>query len=314
MLYRSPDLMTGTQLPSSGLGHPVDQAYAPSLDIEGMIDKKLARRKEARYTVEDMDLGYSPDTFGGPHGVTQRPSSKAKAVYDKSPQVRDDCSVCGHYDCGCGGQQGTCTCTMDEGKSKVKFTTKTTPQTHPHIGWISPSGEDNVAPVGMNKHEDFARRLGFEGSNDLLGKGWIRYANTPKQLMLHYIKGDKNASVHAENYLKNNYWGQHITVDTAPPTIDYLGDYFDMYQGTELHQAIRHIRSRGEKVESMEPEEMIDAVVEGQNIEAVIRYSLQEVAPPGFEGTVKGMKKHSDISNPWALSWWMKGKGMKGTR
>lgn len=40
---------------------------------------------------------------------------------------------------------------------------------------------------------------------------------------------------------------------------------------------------------------------------------LDEVSPPGFEGTVKAMKKrHSDkIDNPWALAWWMKNKGYK---
>jgi hypothetical protein len=36
---------------------------------------------------------------------------------------------------------------------------------------------------------------------------------------------------------------------------------------------------------------------------------LDEVSPPGWEGTVKAMKKHKDITNPWALSWWMKGRG-----
>jgi len=40
--------------------------------------------------------------------------------------------------------------------------------------------------------------------------------------------------------------------------------------------------------------------------------NLGEVSPPGFEGTVLAMKKkHKDIENPWALSWWMKGKGDK---
>jgi hypothetical protein len=39
---------------------------------------------------------------------------------------------------------------------------------------------------------------------------------------------------------------------------------------------------------------------------------MDEVAPPGWEGTVKAMKKHSDkIDNPWALSWYMKDKGAK---
>ena len=39
--------------------------------------------------------------------------------------------------------------------------------------------------------------------------------------------------------------------------------------------------------------------------------TVSEVAPPGFEGTVKAMKKHKDIDNPWALAWSMKNKGYK---
>ena len=36
---------------------------------------------------------------------------------------------------------------------------------------------------------------------------------------------------------------------------------------------------------------------------------LDEKAPPGWKGTVKAMKKHKEISNPFALSWWMKNRG-----
>jgi hypothetical protein len=49
--------------------------------------------------------------------------------------------------------------------------------------------------------------------------------------------------------------------------------------------------------------------------------SVQEVAPPGMEGTVKAMKKHPELStgktpegkdkNIYALAWWMKNKGYK---
>lgn len=39
---------------------------------------------------------------------------------------------------------------------------------------------------------------------------------------------------------------------------------------------------------------------------------IQEVAPPGFEGTVKAMKRHKgEIDNPYALAWYMKNKGYK---
>ncbi len=41
------------------------------------------------------------------------------------------------------------------------------------------------------------------------------------------------------------------------------------------------------------------------------RESVSEVSPPGFKGTVKAMKKHKDIDNPWALAWSMKNKGYK---
>lgn len=43
----------------------------------------------------------------------------------------------------------------------------------------------------------------------------------------------------------------------------------------------------------------------------VISKNLDEVAPKGWEGTVKAMKKHSEIDNPWALAHYMKGKGYK---
>jgi hypothetical protein len=39
--------------------------------------------------------------------------------------------------------------------------------------------------------------------------------------------------------------------------------------------------------------------------------NIQEVSPPGFEGTVKAMKKRGEVDNPWALAWYMKKKGFK---
>lgn len=36
---------------------------------------------------------------------------------------------------------------------------------------------------------------------------------------------------------------------------------------------------------------------------------VNEVAPEGWEGTVKAMKSEPKIDNPWALAHWMKGKG-----
>lgn len=39
------------------------------------------------------------------------------------------------------------------------------------------------------------------------------------------------------------------------------------------------------------------------------RDDIVEVTPPGWEPTVKAMKKHPEIDNPWALAWSMKNKG-----
>lgn len=43
----------------------------------------------------------------------------------------------------------------------------------------------------------------------------------------------------------------------------------------------------------------------------VVKKNLKtlENAPPGWEGTVLGMKKHPEITNPWALAWWMADQG-----
>jgi hypothetical protein len=42
-----------------------------------------------------------------------------------------------------------------------------------------------------------------------------------------------------------------------------------------------------------------------------MKKKINEVAPSGWEGTVKAMKKHKEIDNPWALAWSMKKKGYK---
>lgn len=41
------------------------------------------------------------------------------------------------------------------------------------------------------------------------------------------------------------------------------------------------------------------------------KHEVVEVAPPGWSGTVKAMKSHKDIKNPFALAWAMKKRGAK---
>jgi hypothetical protein len=49
----------------------------------------------------------------------------------------------------------------------------------------------------------------------------------------------------------------------------------------------------------------------GQDEEPDFELDTTESAPKGWEGTVKAMKKHKDIDNPWALAHYMKNKGYK---
>ena len=53
------------------------------------------------------------------------------------------------------------------------------------------------------------------------------------------------------------------------------------------------------------------AKAEKEKEEDEIEEEFNEVAPPGWEGTVKKMKNDKSIDNPWALAWWMKSKGYK---
>jgi len=56
-------------------------------------------------------------------------------------------------------------------------------------------------------------------------------------------------------------------------------------------------------------EQLTDVDLDGK--EQLNDVELDEKAPPGWEGTVKAMKKNKDIENPWALAWSMKNKGEK---
>jgi|SRR5271157_212677 len=61
-------------------------------------------------------------------------------------------------------------------------------------------------------------------------------------------------------------------------------------------------------------EEMDMSHFGGLSVASVEKEAAEEkvaVAPEGWEGTVKDMKKDEDIDNPWALAWWMKDKGYK---
>ena len=109
------------------------------------------------------------------------------------------------------------------------------------------------------------------------------------------------------------------------------GDFFALPQGTDAgYYAVvkgtakrtqitarnlktgAEIKVRREQVIPMSREE----VTRGMRLHALrlaAEESIDEVSPPGFKGTVKAMKRHAEIDNPYALSWWMKKRGARST-
>lgn len=62
----------------------------------------------------------------------------------------------------------------------------------------------------------------------------------------------------------------------------------------------------------MMPMEMDGGCCEGDYMETELKEDdIDEKAPPGYEKVVKGLKKDSDVDNPWAVAWSMKNKGIK---
>ncbi len=63
--------------------------------------------------------------------------------------------------------------------------------------------------------------------------------------------------------------------------------------------------------------DQIDRSLIAETCEAMVRRLdkvLSEVAPPGWSSTVKDMKKHKEIDNPFALAWSMHKKGAKPSK
>jgi len=65
----------------------------------------------------------------------------------------------------------------------------------------------------------------------------------------------------------------------------------------------------GMKTKEPDFRKLWDKAVRDPKFAACVKAAEDEVSPPGWSGSVKAMKKHKGITNPWALAWWMKGKG-----
>lgn len=111
-----------------------------------------------------------------------------------------------------------------------------------------------------------------------------------------------NAVYENETYSKNKMFldvlNQAIAEREAAGSIEFT----DMEQMV-LDKVVEGVIAFEDLPEELQEKASMAAGREDQN--------LAEKAPEGWEGTVKAMKKHKDIDNPWALANWMKGKGYK---
>lgn len=91
-----------------------------------------------------------------------------------------------------------------------------------------------------------------------------------------------------------------------------VGQEMDYYEhGTGDKVSGKVLKNDGKEVHIKQTHDSYDPKKKGTVHKFNISDKLDEKAPPGFEGTVKAMKKHKEIDNPWALAWYMKNKGMK---
>lgn len=144
------------------------------------------------------------------------------------------------------------------------------------------------------------------------GKGFIeKIANDNKKKKI----ANDNQKAANDNEKKGMDEGQsHYNYDhESDPGKKATRLHSDLPSGKSFHYTTTH---DGSKDHSSAQDAHQYLVSQGYKLSKAKHYDghkgeINEIAPPGFEGTVKAMKKHKDISNPWALAWWQKNHGYK---
>ncbi len=113
---------------------------------------------------------------------------------------------------------------------------------------------------------------------------------------------------------------EEIEKDDEPEEVRIAKSILDMskYAGTEKNQQAWNL-VKGLARELINLHKKKASLPKQQSLKRSLQYKhgksvdgMEEVAPSGWEGTVKAMKKHGkEIDNPWALTNWMKSKGYK---
>lgn len=164
--------------------------------------------------------------------------------------------------------------------------------------------EFNKEPTAKQLNESVARLFGQKLNLESFTLEQLEDARNKLRTKLNQFESNSNYSAVLENesYTKNKLFldvlNRAIQEREQQPKVNF----------TQMEQLVLDKVTEG-SIEFVDlPEELQTKVIEAAGTDD----QLAEAAPEGWEGTVKGLKKHKDeIDNPYALAWYMKNKGYK---
>lgn len=164
--------------------------------------------------------------------------------------------------------------------------------------------EFNKEPTAKQLNESVAQLFGQKLNLESFTLEQLEDARNKLRTKLNQFESNSNYSAVLENesYTKNKLFldvlNRAIQEREQQPKVNF----------TQMEQLVLDKVTEG-SIEFVDlPEELQSKVIEAAGTDD----QLAEAAPEGWEGTVKGLKKHKDeIDNPYALAWYMKNKGYK---
>lgn len=164
--------------------------------------------------------------------------------------------------------------------------------------------EFNKEPTAKQLNESVAQLFGQKLNLESFTLEQLEDARNKLRTKLNQFESNSNYSAVLENesYTKNKLFldvlNRAIQEREQQPKVNF----------TQMEQLVLDKVTEG-SIEFVDlPEELQTKVIEAAGTDD----QLAEAAPEGWEGTVKGLKKHKDeIDNPYALAWYMKNKGYK---
>ena len=158
-------------------------------------------------------------------------------------------------------------------------------------------------PFGKSRLASYAAAMwlikeehSFNGTDEELQESFLSFLETDWENDARILKENYEGDLDKQTFgnLREDHKKPDKKGHNLPP---HLAKFFDK-KGNLKKDAADRIKKgrkqRGVKITDRTPDWMFG-----------------EKAPPGWEGTVKAMKKKKNIDNPWALAWYMKNKGDK---